>query len=190
MGSRVANRSARLVLAAAAAAGLTTAAAATAGAATTAGADDSSNRNQTGSTIRIDDEKQACITDDLTFSVSTKTQAGGYFLVTAKAKPGVTCYLEGTIPSASFGAGTGNASPAEQAVTDPVKLSGSTAAYAGISPKSTNNDEGTESDRLRIAVAGDEADTVTVQLPEPALVDKPITTNWHADPADAVPFTN
>ncbi|MGP3985304.1 DUF4232 domain-containing protein [Streptomyces sp. 3N207] len=183
MRSRLATRFAGLVLAAAAAAALTTAAAAT------ASADPSSSGSEIGADQENDAER-ACATGDLTFSVSEETQAGGYFLVTTKAKPGVTCYLEGTIPSASFGSGTGKASPAEHGVTDPVKLSGSTAAYAGISPKSTNNDDGKESGRLAIAVVGDETNPVTLKLPEPTLVDEPLTTNWHADPADAVPYTS
>ncbi|MGP3972997.1 DUF4232 domain-containing protein [Streptomyces sp. 8N114] len=183
MRSRLATRSTRLVLAAAAATALTTAAAAT------ASADAGSKGSEIGA-VQKNGAERTCATGDLTFSVSEETQAGGYFLVTAEAKPGVTCYLEGTIPSASFGSGTGKASPAEHGVTDPVKLSGSTAAYAGISPKSTNNDDGEESGRLAIAVAGDKTNPVTLKLPETTLVDEPITTNWHADPADAVPYAS
>ncbi|MFK4066827.1 hypothetical protein [Streptomyces sp. NPDC029674] len=79
-------------------------------------------------------------------------------------------------------------SPLEQAVTETIKLSGSTAAYAGINPKSTNDDHGREFDRMIIAVAGDEEGAISVNLPSPTLIDKPLSTNWHADPADAVPF--
>ncbi|MGW4569227.1 hypothetical protein ACWEN3_45205 [Streptomyces sp. NPDC004561] len=38
-----------------------------------------------------------------------------------------------------------------------MKLSGSAAAYAGINPKSTGDDHGTEVARLVIAVTGDSA---------------------------------
>ncbi|MFI2632737.1 DUF4232 domain-containing protein [Streptomyces collinus] len=170
---RFAAPSARLALAAVAAVAVTATATATATA---------DNRS---TAVR------ACVTKDLTYKVSLKTQAGGYFLVTAKAKPGVTCYLEGVFPSASFGSSADTeVSPAEHAVSDRVTLSGSTAAYAGINPKTTNNDHGREFDFLHLAVAGDESNAVTLALPETATVDRPIATNWHADPDDAVPFSD
>ncbi|MEV5103995.1 DUF4232 domain-containing protein [Streptomyces massasporeus] len=175
MRSRLAAPSARLALAAVAAVAVTATAAGTA----TATADSRS------ATVR------ACATKDLSFKVSLKTQAGGYYLVTAKAKSGVTCYLEGVFPSASFGSSADSeVAPAEHAVSDRVTLSGSTAAYAGINPKTTDNDFGKEFDFLHLSVAGDEANAVTLTLPDTALVDRPVATNWHADPADAVPFAN
>ncbi|MDQ0718468.1 hypothetical protein QFZ55_007920 [Streptomyces luteogriseus] len=175
MRSRFAAPSARLALAAVAAVAVTATAAGTA----TATADSRSN------TVR------ACATKDLSFKVSLKTQAGGYFLVTATAKSGITCYLEGVFPSASFGSSADTeVAPAEHAVSERVTLSGSTAAYAGINPKTTNNDFGKQFDFLHLSVAGDETNAVTLALPETATVDRPVATNWHADPADAVPFAN
>ncbi|MFC4035722.1 hypothetical protein ACFO3J_30255 [Streptomyces polygonati] len=147
-------------------------------------------------TIDVDAAKQNyyaknCDTSDVTFTVSSQSQAGGYFLVTAKAKPGVICYLEGKIPDASFGSAADTvASNTEQAVTDSIKLSGSTAAYAGINPKSTNTDYGVEFGQLIVAVLGSDGDPVELKLPQTTLVDKPVTTNWHASRADAVPFTS
>ncbi|MEU1024482.1 DUF4232 domain-containing protein [Streptomyces sp. NPDC005900] len=172
-GSARSSRSARLALTAVAAAAL---------AATTA-----------GTALAVGQSKapveQICGTNDLTFKVSERTQAGGYLLVTAKARPGITCHLEGTIPSAAFGSHPDRqVAPVEQAVTDSIRLSGSTAAYAGINPKSTNDDHGAEFDRMIIAVAGDEGSATSVRLPGPTLIDRPLSTNWHADPADAVPF--
>ncbi|GHD03737.1 hypothetical protein GCM10010313_19120 [Streptomyces violarus] len=175
MRSRFAARPARLALAAVAAVALTATATATATATT----------DSRGSAAR------ACGTKDLTFKLSSETQAGGYFLVTAKAKSGVTCYLKGVFPSASFGsAADTEVAPAEHAVSENVVLSGSTRAYAGINPKTTNNDYGKEFDRLHLSIAGDEANSLTLDLPETALVDRPVATNWHADPADAVPFSD
>ncbi|WP_164551728.1 DUF4232 domain-containing protein [Streptomyces sp. WAC 01529] len=134
--------------------------------------------------------EQACGTNDLTFKVTEKTQAGGYLLVTAKARPGITCYLEGNIPSASFGSSPDTeVLPIEQGITESIKLSGTTAAYAGINPKSTDNDYGIEFERLFLSVAGDEENSVALRLPSATLIDKPLATNWHADPADAVPFS-
>ncbi|MEV7786844.1 DUF4232 domain-containing protein [Streptomyces sp. NPDC088106] len=176
MRSRFATRSARLALAAVAALALGGAATATATADTAAGGDRTT---------------QPCATGDLTFRVTVKTQAAGYYLITAKAKPGIVCHLEGVFPSASFGSAPHTAvSPAEHSVSDDVVLGGSAAAYAGISPKSTNNDDGILFDRLHLSVAGDETNAVTLRLPDTAKVDRPIATNWHADAADAVPFVN
>ncbi|MFF8873090.1 DUF4232 domain-containing protein [Streptomyces massasporeus] len=173
MRSRFAAPSARLALAALAAVAVTATAAGTATA------------DSRSAAVR------ACATKDLSFKVTSKTQAGGYYLVTAKAKSGVTCYLEGVFPSASFGSSADTeVGPAEHAVSDRVTLSGSTAAYAGINPKTTNNDFGKEFDFLHLSVAGDETNAVTLALPDTATVDRPVATNWHADPADAVPFAN
>ncbi|GHH92743.1 DUF4232 domain-containing protein [Streptomyces capillispiralis] len=171
MRSRFTTRSARMTLAVLAALAL-------GGAATATATADSSGSGT-----------QACATSDLTFSVKTETEAGGYYLITAKAKPGIICHLEGVSPSASFGShpNTG-VSPAEQSAGDDVVLAGSAAAYAGINPKSTADDNGVQFDQLHLSVAGDEENSVTLQLPDTATVDRPIATNWHADPADAVPF--
>ncbi|WP_258572721.1 DUF4232 domain-containing protein [Streptomyces sp. KM273126] len=173
MRSRFAARSARLVLTAVAAVALTATATATATA-------DSRSGNA-----------QACGTNDLTFTVSSETQAGGYLLVTAKAKSGVTCTLEGVFPSASFGSSADTeVSPAEHSVSESVTLSGSKAAYAGINPKTTNDNNGRQFDLLHLSVAGDETNAITLDLPDTVTVDRPIATNWHADPADAVPFSS
>lgn len=172
MRSRFATRSARLTLAAVAALAL--------GGAATATATADSGRSTT----------QACATSDLNLTVTSETQAGGYYLITAKAKPGIICHLEGVFPSASFGSSPDTeVSPAEQSVSDDVVIAGSTAAYAGINPKTTNNDNGVQFDRIHLSVAGDEENSVTLRLPDTATVDRPVATNWHADPADAVPFT-
>ncbi|MEV5887093.1 DUF4232 domain-containing protein [Streptomyces sp. NPDC052020] len=178
MRSRLAPRSARLAVTVAAAAALTTTTAATALAAS-------------GDIVRKSDVGQACGTNDLSFTLSPQKEAGGYFLITAKALPGITCYLEGTFPSAGFGsAADTHVTPLEQGVSETIKLSGSTAAYAGISPKSTNTNDGRQFSQLIVAVAGYEADAVAFRLSEPVLVDKPVATNWHTDPADAVPYTD
>ncbi|AJP05403.1 hypothetical protein TU94_32365 [Streptomyces cyaneogriseus subsp. noncyanogenus] len=179
MRSRLASRSARAALAVAAAATLT---ATTATTAATALAD-------SGDTVRKSDVGQVCGTNDLSFTLSRQSQAGGYFLIAAKALPGITCHLEGTFPSAGFGsAADTHVTPIEQGVSETIKLSGSTTAYAGINPKSTDSADGRQFSQLFVAVAGYEADAVAFRLSEPVLVDKPVATNWHTDPADAVPY--
>ncbi|WP_409239613.1 hypothetical protein [Streptomyces sp. PA5.6] len=95
MRSRLVARSACLALTAVAAPALT-------GAATAAATADS--RSTTA---------PPCVTDDLTFTVTEETQAGGHLFRTAKAKAkaGISCPLEGDSPSASFGSSPDGSSP-------------------------------------------------------------------------------
>ncbi|MGW1464529.1 hypothetical protein ACWCPT_09290 [Streptomyces sp. NPDC002308] len=131
---------------------------------------------------------QSCGTNDLDFTVTAKSQAGGYYLVTAKAKSGITCYLDVNTPSVSFGSGVdGVASPVGQGGEDPIKLTGSAVAYTGISPKTTDGDGGKEFETVIIATTDDDPDPAELKLPDTATVDKPIVTNWSTDPAETVP---
>ncbi|MEV8319289.1 hypothetical protein AB0Q95_34540 [Streptomyces sp. NPDC059900] len=131
---------------------------------------------------------QACGTNDLTLTLTSKSQAGGYYLVTAKAKPGITCVLDVNTPSVSFGSGAdGAASPVGQGGEDPIKLTGSAVAYTGISPKTTNSDGGTEFESLILGLTDDDPNPAELKLPEPADVDKPIVTNWSTNSAETVP---
>lgn len=131
---------------------------------------------------------QSCGTNDLDFTVTLETQAGGYYLVTAKAKPGITCYLPANTPSVSFGSGAdGVASPVGQGGAAPIKLTGSTVAYTGINPKTTKGNAGKEFDNVIIATTDDDPNPAELKLPDTATVDKPIVTNWATDRAEAVP---
>ncbi|MEV0784520.1 DUF4232 domain-containing protein [Streptomyces sp. NPDC050423] len=131
---------------------------------------------------------QSCGTNDLDFTLTSESQAGGYYLVTAKAKSGITCYLDTNTPSVSFGSGVdGLASPVGQGGEDPIKLTGSSVAYTGISPKSTNSNDGKEFENVIIAITEDDPDPAELKLPEPATVDKPIVTNWSTNSAETVP---
>ncbi|MGW4233596.1 DUF4232 domain-containing protein [Streptomyces sp. NPDC004980] len=131
---------------------------------------------------------QSCGTNDLDFTVTSESQAGGYYLVTAKAKSGITCYLDVNTPSVSFGSGAdGVASPVGQGGADPIKLTGSAVAYTGISPKTTNSDAGKEFENVIIAITNDDPDPAELKLPDAATVDKPIVTNWATNSAEAVP---
>ncbi|MFJ7252815.1 hypothetical protein ACIQWV_09555 [Streptomyces sp. NPDC098085] len=131
---------------------------------------------------------QSCGTNDLDFTVTSESQAGGYYLVTAKAKSGITCYLEVNTPSVSFGSGAdGVASPVGQGGEDPIKLTGSAVAYTGINPKTTNSDAGKEFENVIIATTEDDPNPAELKLPDPANVDKPIVTNWATNRAEAVP---
>uniref|UniRef100_A0AAU3H7V1 DUF4232 domain-containing protein n=1 Tax=Streptomyces sp. NBC_01401 TaxID=2903854 RepID=A0AAU3H7V1_9ACTN len=215
MRSRLATRSARLVLAAAAVTALaatSTACSADDDAADTksssassagndatgspstsgSGSDGSSDSDDVKTADSPDGEKggygQSCGTNDLDFTLTSETQAGGYYLVTAKAKSGITCYLDVNTPSVSFGSGAdGLASPVGQGGEDPIKLSGSAVAYTGISPKSSNSDGGKEFENVIIAITNDDPDPAELKLPDTATVDKPIVTNWATDRDEAVP---
>ncbi|MFD7200653.1 hypothetical protein [Streptomyces sp. NPDC059893] len=230
MRSRLAARSARLVLAAAAVTALaatttacnnddtadagssaTPSAAASAG---SGGSDTSSSdtpsagssaggSNSSGSTDKTgsgEDEKsgsgdggksgygQSCGTNDLDFTVTSESQAGGYYQVTAKAKSGITCYLDVNTPSVSFGSGAdGVASPVGQGGEDPIKLTGSAVAYTGISPKTTKSNAGKEFENVIIALTDNDPNPAQLKLPDTANVDKPIVTNWSTNRAETVP---
>ncbi|MFF1398833.1 hypothetical protein ACFVZD_34115 [Streptomyces sp. NPDC058287] len=231
MRSRLAARSARLVLAAAAVTALaatttacnnddaadagssaTPSAAASAGkggsdssssdgpsasASSTGGSNSGGSTDKTGSG---DDSKtgsgdggkggygQSCGTNDLDFTVTSQSQAGGYYLVTAKAKSGITCYLDVNTPSVSFGSGAdGVASPVGQGGEDPIKLTGSAVAYTGISPKTTKSNAGKEFENVIIALTDDDPNPAELKLPDTANVDKPIVTNWSTNRAETVP---
>lgn len=174
MRSRLAKRPVRLVLAAAAALALAGGVAATASATGDGGGETPT---------------QSCGTNDLTFSLNEETQAGGYYQITAKAKPGITCWLEGVYPSASFTSDADTeVSPSEQSVSENIKLSGDKVAYSGINPNPGGSETGVQSDKLHLAIEGYENHAVTLDLPREGMIDKPTATNWHADASDAVPF--
>ncbi|MFE4799186.1 hypothetical protein ACFRFL_29990 [Streptomyces sp. NPDC056708] len=152
----------------------------------------SSSSGSTGKADSGDGRKggygQSCGTNDLDFTVTSESQAGGYYLVTAKAKSGITCYLETNTPSVSFGSGAdGVASPVGQGGEDPIKLTGSAVAYTGISPKTTNSNAGKEFENVIIATTDDDPNPAELKLPDPANVDKPIVTNWATNRAEAIP---
>ncbi|MGW6144487.1 hypothetical protein [Streptomyces sp. NPDC055140] len=131
---------------------------------------------------------QSCGTNDLDFTVTSQSQAGGYYLVAAKAKSGITCYLDVNTPSVSFGSGAdGVASPVGQGGEDPIKLTGSAVAYTGISPKTTKSNAGKEFENVIIATTDNDPNPAELKLPDTANVDKPIVTNWSTNRAETVP---
>ncbi|MEV0777858.1 DUF4232 domain-containing protein [Streptomyces sp. NPDC050433] len=131
---------------------------------------------------------QVCGTNDLDFTVTSESQAGGYYLVAAKAKSGITCTLEVNTPTVSFGSDAdGVASPVGQGGADPIKLSGDAVAYTGISPKTTDTDGGVEFENVIIATTEEDPNPAELQLPDTATVDKPIVTNWSTDSSETVP---
>lgn len=132
--------------------------------------------------------EQVCGANDISWSTRSETQAGGYILIVAKAKSGISCYLPAALPTVAFGSDGTQAGPAEQSVGEQIKLSGSTAAYAGLNPKSTNADGGKELDSIIVAVGDNDPDPVSLPVGT-ITVDKPVVTNWHTSPKDAVPFS-
>ncbi|MGW7663882.1 DUF4232 domain-containing protein [Streptomyces sp. NPDC054756] len=154
------------------------------------GSDDSADAGSgvdAGDGTRVPVE-QGCGANDITWSTRSESQAGGYILVMAKAKPGITCYLPGTHPVVAFGSDGTEAGPAEQAVGEPIKLSGGTTAYAGVNPRTSNTNGGKELDSIIVAVDDSDANPVSLKVGS-ITVDKAIVTNWHTAPKDAVPFS-
>ncbi|MFI7238275.1 DUF4232 domain-containing protein [Streptomyces cyaneofuscatus] len=130
---------------------------------------------------------QVCGANDLSWSTRSESQAGGYLLVMAKAKSEITCALPAALPTVAFGSDGTEAGPVEQSVGKAIMLSGGTVAYAGVNPKTTNTDGGKELDSIIVAVGDDDANPVSLKVGT-ITVDKPVVTNWHTAPADAVPF--
>ncbi|MBQ1108317.1 DUF4232 domain-containing protein [Streptomyces sp. 404i] len=130
--------------------------------------------------------QQACGANDISWSTRSESQAGGYILIMAKAKQGITCILPAALPTVAFGSDGTEAGPAEQSVGDAVTLSGATTAYAGVNPKTTNTDGGKELDSIIVGVGNEDPDPVSLEVGI-ITVDKPVVTNWHTAPADAVP---
>ncbi|MFF8938511.1 DUF4232 domain-containing protein [Streptomyces paradoxus] len=130
---------------------------------------------------------QSCGANDISWNTRSETQAGGYILISAKAKPGITCVLPAALPTVAFGSDGTKAGPAEQAVGEQITLSGNTMAYAGVSPKSTNGDGGKELHSIIVAVGDDDSDPVSLKVGT-ITVDKPVVTNWHTSATDAVPL--
>ncbi|AEM80205.1 DUF4232 domain-containing protein [Streptomyces violaceusniger] len=130
---------------------------------------------------------QVCGANDISWSTREETQAGGYILVMAKAKAGITCVLPAALPTVAFGSDGTEAGPAEQAVGPAITLSGGTTAYAGVNPKTTGDNGGKELDSIIVAVGNEDANPVSLPVGT-ITVDKPIVTNWHTSAADAVPF--
>ncbi|MFF2377207.1 hypothetical protein ACFVUW_22760 [Streptomyces xiamenensis] len=207
MRTRLATRPARLVLAAAAAVALTATMtaceddSATPAAPSTGGSDggsdsddatdeDTTDEDAPGSGHEGEPVTQGCGTTDLTFTVTEETQAGGYFLVAAQANEGISCTLEGSYPMAFFGSGEeSHVSPAGQSVDDSIEMSGDTIAYAGINPKTTNDDNGAEYEQVFISILGEDGANA-VEFPISAtLVDQPEATNWSLRDIDAVPMS-
>ncbi|MEV7297085.1 DUF4232 domain-containing protein [Streptomyces microflavus] len=131
---------------------------------------------------------QVCGANDLSWSTRSESQAGGYILVMAKAKSGITCVLPAALPTIAFGSDGTEAGPAEQSVGKAITLSGGTTAYAGVNPKTTNTDWGKELDSIIVAIGNDDANPVSLKVGT-INVDKPVVTNWHTAPKDAVPFS-
>ncbi|MFI1018794.1 hypothetical protein [Streptomyces sp. NPDC020965] len=129
---------------------------------------------------------QNCGTNDISWSARSEPQAGGYLLIIAKAKSGITCVLPAAHPTVAFGSDGTEAGPAEQAVGKQITLSGRTAAYAGVNPKGSGGNGGKELDSIVVGISDD--DPNPVDLPVGTMtVEDPIVTNWHTSQADAVP---
>lgn len=131
---------------------------------------------------------QSCGANDISWSTRSETQAGGYILIIAKAKSGITCDLPAALPTVAFGSDGTEAGPAEQAVGKQITLSGDTTAYAGVNPKSAGGNGGKELDSIIVGVGDDDPNPVSLPVGT-ITVEDPIVTNWHTAAADAVPFS-
>ncbi|MCG6499793.1 hypothetical protein MCM47_37210, partial [Kitasatospora sp. A2-31] len=129
---------------------------------------------------------QTCGAGDLVLSAKTESQAGGYILITAMAKPGVSCTLPAAHPTVAFGSGGIEATNAEQAAGTPIPLSGAKVAYAGVMAKTTKGNQAVEFTDVIVAIGNTDPNPAGIPVGRTP-VDKPIVTNWHTVPKDAVP---
>ncbi|MEU3564867.1 hypothetical protein [Kitasatospora sp. NPDC006786] len=129
---------------------------------------------------------QACGANDLDFTAKTESQAGGYILISAKAKQGITCTLPGTHPVIAFGSGGIEAGPFEHGTGESITLSGAKTAYAGIMAKTTKGNQAVQYTDVIIGIGTPDPNPVSVPVGTTP-VDKPVVTNWHTLPKDAVP---
>ncbi|MEV7678880.1 hypothetical protein AB0O64_10055 [Streptomyces sp. NPDC088341] len=132
---------------------------------------------------------QVCGANDISWSTRAETQAGGYILIIAKAKPGITCVLPAALPTVAFGSDGTEAGPAEQAVGPQITLKRGVTAYAGVNPKTTNDNWGKELNSIIVAIGNEDPNPVSLPVGK-ILVADPIVTNWHTSAADAVPFSS
>ena len=158
----------------------------------TAGASGSADPSDATSSAAGDGEAQQaaspCRTDDLSIEVTEESQAGGYYLITATAKPGVTCTMNGETAPVAFGSSEdSHAGPTEQAPGEPVEVSGDAKAYAGVNPKSIDV-EGVRYPQIIVSATPDDPNPVSIDLPKEAEVAGPVATNWVATAVNAVPF--
>ncbi|MFI6376875.1 DUF4232 domain-containing protein [Streptomyces sp. NPDC050546] len=131
---------------------------------------------------------QSCGTNDISWSVSSEDQAGGYFLIKATAKSGITCVLPAELPVVAFGSDGTEAGPAEQSAGQSITLRAGVTAYAGVNPKTTKEDGGKELDSLIVSVSNDDPNPESLKV-DSYIVDKPVVTSWHTSATDAVPFS-
>jgi hypothetical protein len=130
---------------------------------------------------------QGCGANDISWSTRKETQAGGYILVIAKAKPGITCVLPGGLPTVSFGSDGTQAKNAEQVAGDPITLRAGVTAYAGVKTKTTKGNGGKQLSEIILSVGNSDPNPVSLKVGT-IVVDQPIVTDWHTSASQAVPF--
>lgn len=130
---------------------------------------------------------QGCGANDISWSTRTETQAGGYILVIAKAKPGITCVLPGGLPTVAFGSDGTQAKNAEQVAGDPITLRAGVTAYAGVKPKTTKGNAGKQLSEIILSIGNSDPNPVSLKVGT-IVVDQPIVTDWHTSASQAVPF--
>ncbi|MFE4479321.1 MULTISPECIES: DUF4232 domain-containing protein [Streptomycetaceae] len=129
---------------------------------------------------------QVCGANDLDFGAKAETQAGGYLLISAKAKSGITCTLPAGHPVIAFGSGGIEAAAFEHGAGEQITLSGAKTVYAGIMTKTTKGNQAVQYTDVIIGIGTPDPNPVTVPVGTTP-VDKPVVTNWHTLPKDAVP---
>jgi len=165
-----------------------TAASGTSGSKSSGSTGGSKSGTKSGTTGGTTGNGQACGANDISWSTKSETQAGGYILIMAKAKPGITCVLPGGLPTVSFGSDGTEAKPAEQVAGDPITLRTGVTAYAGMNPKTTNVNGGKELQEIILSIGNNDPNPVSLKVGT-ITIDQPIVTDWHTSATQAVPFS-
>ncbi len=97
--------------------------------------------------------------------------------------------LPAALPTVSFGSDGTQAGPAEQSTGPAITLKSGVTAYAGVNPKTTNDDAGKELTSIIVSVGNEDPNPVSLEVGT-ITVDRPVVTNWHTSASDAVPFSD
>ncbi|MGW1279725.1 hypothetical protein ACWD4V_22625 [Streptomyces tsukubensis] len=130
--------------------------------------------------------EQTCGAGDISWKTRTESRAGGYILVIAKAKPGITCYLPAALPTVAFGSDGTEAGPAQKTAPRQIKLGGNKVAYAGVNPKTTKGNWGKQLNSIIVGIGSDDPNPESLAVGT-INVDKPVVTHWQTKASDAVP---
>ncbi|MEW1718376.1 DUF4232 domain-containing protein [Streptomyces sp. NPDC093109] len=135
---------------------------------------------------------QSCGANDLDLKITDAD--GGHYLITAKAKSGITCQLSDTVAVVSYGSGEKSSAYPTDLMAKPgpgsITLSGSSEAFATLVTNSERAEGAPEFKQVKFAVSDEDATPVSVDLPKSADFSDPVVTQWYTTASDAAVMAN